>query len=144
MFNGENMNDSQCIFCRIVRKQAHASIVYEDETVLAFIDIRPLSEGHTLVIPKEHYETIFEIPEELLAQLHRIVKRVALAAKKATEADGISIFQQNGAAAGQEVFHFHVHVVPRHEGQKLARFGEISEADRGKMDQIAANIKRDM
>ena len=138
------MNEDSCIFCRIVRKQAHASIVYEDETVLAFIDIRPLSEGHTLVIPKEHYETIFEIPEKLLAQLHRIVKRVALAAKKATEADGISIFQQNGAAAGQEVFHFHVHVVPRFAGQKLSRFGEISEADREKLEQVAEKIRQSM
>lgn len=124
------MNDGSCIFCRIARKQAPASCVYEDENVMAFLDIMPLNEGHPLVIPKEHYETIFEIPEELIAYLHRIVKRVALAIEKAAKADGISIFQQNGKAAGQEIFHLHVHVVPRYEGQKLARFGEISEADR--------------
>jgi len=119
-------------------------LVYEDDNVMAFLDIRPLSEGHTLVIPKEHYETIFEIPEELVAHLYRIVKRVALAVKKATEADGISIIQQNGKAAGQEIFHLHVHVIPRFEGQKLMRFGEISEADREKLNQIAANIRRHM
>ncbi|HLE74542.1 MAG TPA: HIT family protein [Candidatus Bathyarchaeia archaeon] len=138
------MDESLCVFCKIARKQAFASLVYEDDNVMAFLDIRPLSEGHTLVIPKEHYETIFEIPEELVAHLYRIVKRVALAVKKATEADGISIIQQNGKAAGQEIFHLHVHVIPRFEGQKLMRFGEISEADREKLNQIAANIRRHM
>ena len=136
------MNDESCIFCRMARKQAPVSCVYEDEKVMAFLDVRPLNEGHTLVIPKEHYETIFEIPEQLITYLHRIVKRVALAVEKATKADGISIFQQNGKAAGQEVFHLHVHVVPRYEGQKLARFGEISEADREKLDQAAAKIRQ--
>ena len=109
------MNGDLCIFCRIALKQALASCVYEDENVMAFLDIRPLNEGHTLVIPKEHYETIFEIPEELNACLHRIVKRVFFAVKKAAKADGISIFQQNGKAANQEIFHLHVHVVPRYE-----------------------------
>ena len=135
------MDESSCVFCKIARKQASAALVYEDESVMAFLDIRPLSEGHTLVIPKEHYATIFEIPEELVAHLHRIVKRVALAVKKATEADGISIIQQNGKAAGQEIFHLHVHVIPRFEGQKLMRFSETSEVDKEKLNQVAANIR---
>jgi histidine triad (HIT) family protein len=135
------MNVKSCVFCKIARKQAPASFVYEDENVLAFLDIRPLNEGHTLVIPKEHYVTIFEVPEELVAHLHRIVKRVALAVRESTKADGISIIQQNGKAAGQEIFHLHVHVIPRYEGQKLPRFGEISEADREKLNQFAANLR---
>ena len=85
------MNVNSCIFCKIARKQAPASFVYEDENVSAFLDIRPLNEGHTLVIPKEHYVTIFEAPEELVAHLHRIVRRVALAVGESTKADGISI-----------------------------------------------------
>jgi histidine triad (HIT) family protein len=136
------MNVNSCAFCKIARKQAPASFVYEDENVLAFLDIRPLNEGHTLVVPKEHYATIFEVPEELVAHLYRIVKRVALAVGESTKADGISIIQQNGKAAGQEVFHLHVHVIPRYEGQKLPRFGEISEADREKLNQVAANLRR--
>jgi histidine triad (HIT) family protein len=111
---------------------------------MAFLDIRPLSKGHTLVIPKEHYVTIFEAPEKLVAQLHRIVKRVAFAVREVTKADGVSIIQQNGKAAGQEVFHLHVHVIPRFEGQKLMRFGEISETDREKLNQLAAAIKLHM
>jgi histidine triad (HIT) family protein len=136
------MNVNSCVFCKVARKQAPASYVYEDENVLAFLDIRPLNEGHTLVIPKEHYVTIFEVPEELVAHLHRIVKRVALAVRESTKADGISIIQQNGKAAGQEIFHMHVHVIPRYEGQKLPRFGEISEANREKLNQVAANLRR--
>jgi histidine triad (HIT) family protein len=136
------MNVNSCVFCKIARKQAPASVAYEDENVLAFLDTRPLNEGHTLVIPKEHYVTIFEVPEELVAHLHRIVQRVALAVRESTKADGISIIQQNGKAAGQEVFHLHVHVIPRYEGQKLPRFGEVSEADREKLNQVAANLRR--
>jgi histidine triad (HIT) family protein len=136
------MHEDSCIFCRIARKQAPASIVYEDETVMAFLDIRPLSEGHTLVVPKEHYADIFDIPEETLTRVYAVTKQVAVALKKATKADGISIFQQNGKAAGQEVFHLHVHVVPRHEGQQLSRFGEASEIDRQNLDRVATNIRQ--
>ena len=136
------MNEDSCIFCRIAQKQVPASLVYEDEKVMAFLDIRPLNEGHTLVIPKEHYESIFDIPEELIAYLHGITKRVALAVEKATQADGISIIQQNGKAAGQDIFHLHVHVIPRYEGQKLPRFSEISEADREKLSQTVAKIRK--
>jgi len=136
------MNDNSCIFCKIVRKQAPASFVYEDASVIAFLDIRPLNLGHTLVIPKEHYETIYEIPDELIGHIHKIVKRTALAIKRATEADGISVIQQNERAAGQEIFHLHVHVVPRYQGQKLPRFEEIQEANREKLNQAAANIRQ--
>ena len=136
------MKDNACIFCRIAQKQVPANLVYEDEKALAFLDIRPLNEGHTLVIPKAHYETIFDIPQELITYLHGITKRVAIAVKKATKADGISIIQQNGKAASQEVFHLHIHVIPRYEGQKLPRFSDVKEADREKLSQTAEKIKR--
>src|SRR3989304_7767023 len=97
------MNDDTCMFCRTPQKQIPASLVYEDEKAMAFLDISPLNEGHTLVIPKEHYETIFEIPQELIAYIHGIVKQVAIAVKKATKADGISIIQQNGTEGNQDV-----------------------------------------
>jgi len=135
------MYDNSCIFCKIARKQAPASVIYEDDSVMAFLDIRPLSTGHTLIIPKEHYRDIFDIPPELLTRVHQVTKQVAVAVQKATNADGISIFQQNGASAGQEVFHLHVHVVPRHDGQKLGRFGGV-QADWEELDQTAIKIKR--
>jgi histidine triad (HIT) family protein len=135
------MQKQSCIFCRIGRREAPASIVYEDEEILAFMDTRPMTEGHMLVIPKKHYENIFDISEELNAKVHKVVKQISLAVRKATKADGISIIQQNGRAAGQEVFHLHVHVIPRYEGQKLPRFGETPNVSREELDRISTQIK---
>ena len=136
--------DASCIFCKIVKKQAPASIIYEDETVIVFLDKRPLNEGHTLVIPKKHYVDIFGIPENQLSQVHKVAQQVSLAVKKATKADGISIIQQNGKAAAQDIFHLHVHVVPRFEGQKLPRFSELKEVERGKLDEMAKRIRQEL
>ena len=133
-----------CVFCKIVKGQAPASIVYEDQEVMVFLDIRPLNMGHTLVIPRAHYVDIFDIPNALLSRIHKIAKHVAPAIKKATTADGISIIQQNGKAAGQDIFHLHVHVVPRFEGQKLPRFSELREVERAKLDAMAEKIKQQL
>jgi histidine triad (HIT) family protein len=133
-----------CIFCKIVRKEAPASIVYEDELVLAFMDIRPVSEGHTLVIPKKHYVNIFDTPQDVLTAVHKATKPLAAAAKQATQADGISIIQQNGKAAGQDIFHLHVHIIPRFEGHKLPRFDELSVVSRGTLDDVAKKIKKEL
>jgi histidine triad (HIT) family protein len=95
-----------------VRKEAPASPVYEDEKVIAFLSIQPINVGHTLVVPKKHYENIYEISEEEVAYLYKIVKKVATAVKRAVGVEGIRILQNNGEAAGQVVFHFHVHVIP--------------------------------
>jgi len=135
------MNSDSCVFCRICRKRASGSFIYEDANVLAFLDTIPLNEGHTLIVPRKHYETILEVPEELVALLYKVVKRVALAVKESTKADGISITQQNGKAAGQEIPHLHIHVIPRYDGQRLPRFGEVPEANREKLNQVAADIR---
>ncbi len=136
--------DESCIFCRIVRRQAPASIIYEDETVMVFLDIRPLNIGHTLVIPKAHYVGIFDIPEKDLTNVYKVSKQISVAIKKATNADGISIIQQNGKAAGQDIFHLHVHVVPRFEGQKLPSFHDLKEVERVKLDEVAKEIKQNL
>jgi histidine triad (HIT) family protein len=133
--------DENCIFCKIVRGQAPASTVYADESVMVFLDIRPLNMGHTLIIPKAHYVNIFDIPEKTLSQVHTVSKQIAAAVKKATAADGISIIQQNGKSAGQDIFHFHVHVIPRFLGQKLPPFSELKEAERAKLDEMAEKIR---
>ena len=136
--------DESCIFCKIVHKQAPASIIYEDESVMVFLDIRPLNLGHTLVIPKAHYVDIFDTPVNQLSQVHTVAKQVSAAIKKATKADGISIIQQNSKAAGQDIFHFHVHVVPRFEGQKLPSFSALKEVERAKLDEMAKKIRRQL
>jgi diadenosine tetraphosphate (Ap4A) HIT family hydrolase len=133
-----------CIFCRIVHRDAPASVVYEDELVMAFMDIRPVSEGHTLIIPKQHYADIFDTPKELIAATHEATKKIAGAVKVATKADGISIIQQNGAAAGQDIFHLHVHVIPRFEGKKMPRFNELDVVSRETLDKIAEKIRQNL
>ena len=101
-----------CLFCEIIKKRVEASIVYEDSNVLAFLDIYPASIGHTLIIPKEHYENIFETPEKTLAQLIAAVKKISFAVKKAMGVEGVKIIQLNGKVAGQVVMHIHFHVIP--------------------------------
>jgi len=125
-----------------VQKKAPASVVFEDAEVMAFMDIRPVGVGHTLVIPKQHFVDIYDTPEEAVANIYKITKRVAIAVKKATGADGISIVQQNGKAAGQDIFHIHVHIIPRFQGARMPRFGELTQANREKLDDTATKIKQ--
>jgi len=141
---GDIMTRDFCEFCRLVRKEGPLSCIYEDKRTIAFLDIRPLNEGHTLVIPKKHYETIYHVPDGEVAHLFKIVKRVACAVKEAINSQGISITQHNERGAGQDVFHVHVHVIPRYEGQKLPKPDEIPEMSREKLDEIAGKIKRRM
>jgi len=131
-----------CIFCRIVKNEAPATRLYEDDVAFAFLDIRPASEGHTLVIPKRHHRTIYDIPDWEIAHLYRIVKKLAVAVKKGMNAEGVTIAQQNEKAAGQEIFHLHVHVIPRFQGRILPRPHEIPEADRDNLDKVAGRIRQ--
>lgn len=107
--------NSDCIFCKIVAGTLPCTRVYEDDDILAFMDIGPIIKGHTLVIPKVHVDPITSVPDELLATLIRIVRKIAGAQMKGLEADGINITQANGRVAGQVVPHLHFHVIPRFE-----------------------------
>ncbi len=110
-----------CIFCKIITGQIPCEKLYEDEHTFCFLDIKPLSEGHTLVIPKKHSENILSISQEDLAYTMETVRKVASAIKKATGAPGINVHSNHGREAGQVVFHTHIHIIPRHEndGYKL-------------------------
>ena len=105
------MND--CIFCKIVNQEIPATVLYEDDDVLVFMDIGPIIKGHALVISKKHYDPVTETPDEILTKLHLTAKRIAQAQMNGLAADGVNIMQNNGKAAGQEVTHIHVHVIPR-------------------------------
>jgi histidine triad (HIT) family protein len=113
--------DRNNIFARILRGEIPAHKVYEDEHTLAFMDVMPQADGHTLVIPKAEAANLFEVPPEALTATILTTQRVARAVQKAFDAPGILIAQLNGAPAGQSVFHIHFHVVPRHEGFDLRR-----------------------
>jgi histidine triad (HIT) family protein len=135
---------SDCIFCRITAGEAEASIVLRDEYVLAFMDLRAFSPGHTLVIPTLHIENIFALDDATVAAaLIDAVARVSRAVRAAFEPDGISIWQSNGAAAGQEVSHLHFHVVPRYEGDGLLRVypSHAEQPARSELDEHAARIR---
>ena len=129
-----------CAFCDIAQKKAPASIVYEDEKVIAFMSIRPINIGHTLVVPKKHYENIYAIPEDEVAHLYRVVKKIAHAVQKAVNAEGIRIVQNNGEAAGQVVFHMHVHIIPMNKDHSWMQHAQMRDADSLKND--AEKIKQ--
>ena len=112
-----------CIFCKIVRGEIPAVKVHEDERTLTFMDIQPASPGHTLVISKAHAPNLLEIAEPDLLAVAVIVQRMARAVQKALAPDGLRIGQFNGAAAGQTVPHYHVHIVPMREGQRTGAHG---------------------
>lgn len=112
----------ECIFCQIVRKEKEAYLVYEDERCVAFLDAYPVNEGHTLVVPKEHYENIYDIPEVLFTHVMKIGKKLAMDYQKIFQSIGLNIIQSNGSAAKQTVFHFHLHLIPRYQNDGLVLF----------------------
>jgi histidine triad (HIT) family protein len=105
--------EEECLFCKIVKGEIPSEEIYSDGDFLAFLDINPRNPGHALVIPKKHYNTIMEMPDSEAGNLFKTVKRIAIAVKKGTNADGISIGQSNDRAAGQVIPHVHFHVIPR-------------------------------
>ncbi len=133
-----------CPFCKIAQGSASASMVYEDSNVLAFMDWQPIRVGHTLIVCRKHWENMYEIPEETLKELIVVVKRLAVAVKKAVGADGIQIVQNNGYSAGQVVMHIHFHVIPMFSGsRKGGRFGRTMQS-RTVLDEMAQKIRQNL
>lgn len=108
--------DADCIFCKIVAGELPCHKVHEDEHTIAFMDIFPACPGHVLVIPKDHHPDLLAMPDDLLGPVMETSRRVALAIAKSQGPDGMNLFQANGVAAGQTVFHFHMHILPRRTG----------------------------
>src|SRR3989344_662416 len=108
-----------CIFCKIVKGEIPSCKIYEDSDTLAFLDIAPVNPGHTLVIPKEHFENLYTLPDETLAGLILTAKKIAQAIKKGIGADGVNIGMNNEKSGGQVIFHAHLHIIPRIEGDGL-------------------------
>jgi histidine triad (HIT) family protein len=132
----------ECVFCAIIAGDADASIVYRDDATTAFMDLRAFHPGHTLVVPNEHIPDIFALDDATGAAVMATAVRVARAVRAAFAPDGINIMQSNGEAAGQEVFHLHVHVLPRHSGDGLLSYRRGSGArPRIELDAHAARIR---
>lgn len=136
--------DPGCVFCRIVAGEIPALRVAESNLAIAFMDIGPIAEGHTLVIPRDHYETIMDMPPEGVVDVYRLAARVARAIKATLGCEGLNVLQNNGACAGQVVGHVHVHVIPRDTGDGIAWPWPSVEADPDRLALLAERIKSSM
>ena len=132
--------DRNNIFAKILRGEIPSCKVYEDEHVLAFMDVMPQADGHTLIIPKYEAEYIFDLPVDQLQNVMAVTKRIADAAKRAFNADGIMLMQLNGQAAGQTVFHVHFHIVPRYQDTPMTLHGRTM-ADKAVLEKHAEQLR---
>jgi histidine triad (HIT) family protein len=132
---------SACIFCDIVAGSAPARLVDDNGGALAFLDVNPAAEGHTLVVPRNHVEDIWELTGDESAAVWELTRMVARRVRAAFRPDGLTILQSNGEAAWQHVFHFHVHVVPRWNGDGLARPWTMAPGDPPALDRVARRLR---
>ncbi len=130
-----------CIFCKIAAGEIPSATLYEDEDFRVILDLGPATRGHALILPKGHYKDLTELPEELAGKAMILAKKVVTAAIKALGCDGCNVVQNNGEAAGQTVFHFHMHLIPRYNGDQAGvtwKPGTLSEEDK---EEITACMK---
>ena len=133
------MND--CIFCKIAAGEIPSATIYEDDDFRVILDLGPATKGHALILPKKHYADITEIPEDLLSRAAVLAKKIVTFMMKALPCDGYNVVQNNGEAAGQTVFHFHMHIIPRYEGdgQNINWVPGTSEAE--ERERVAQQIR---
>ena len=138
------MQDPDCLFCKIAAGEIPSERVYEDEHVIAFLDINPVAPGHTLLIPRDHCVTAFDTPAPVLAAIACVVPRVARAVMTAVGAEGFNAFQCNGPCAGQEVMHSHLHIIPRNPDDGVTFHWKPGTYAEGEMAQLGAKIRGTM
>ena len=134
------MKDENCIFCKIANGEIPAATLYEDDDFRVILDLGPASKGHALILPKEHYANLYELPDELAAKVIVLAKKMITKLTDVLGCDGYNLVQNNGAPAGQTVFHFHLHMIPRYEGDQVGlgwKVGELTDADR---DEILSKL----
>lgn len=128
------MKDSNCIFCKLANGEISTNAIYEDENFKVILDASPASRGHALILPKEHFANVYEIEDEILGKAAKLAKKIIVHETKVLGADGYNIVQNNGEVAGQTVFHFHMHLIPRYEADNNAgvlswRHAEFSDEE---------------
>ena len=133
--------DSNCVFCKIVARQIPATVIHEDEHTLAFMDLGQVNPGHVLVAAKAHVENIYGLDDVQACALMRAAARVARAVRDAFSPKGLSVYQANGKLAGQTVFHFHIHLLPRHDDDGMALTWPVKNPPREKLEEYAAKIR---
>ena len=130
------------IFEKIIDREIPAHIVYEDDAVIAILDIQPVNPGHTLVIPKKHFKNMLETPDDVLSHVMSVAKKIANALTKSLEASGVNIIINNGEAAGQVVFHTHVHVIPRYKDDGHEHWQHASYESDQEQERIRSQIQK--
>ena len=136
------MKKDDCIFCKIANGEIPSTTLYEDDEFKVIMDLSPASKGHALVLPKEHYANLYEIEDEVAAKAMVLAKKMAGAMTKALGADGFNLLQNNGEVAGQTVFHFHIHLIPRYAGGEEIIEWTAKEATQEERDDIAEKVKK--
>ncbi len=133
---------SECVFCDLVAGTAESSIAYEDETLVAFMDLNPVNPGHVLLVPRRHATFMADLDEETGAHVFKTAMRLQQAIRSSgVRCEGINLFVADGEAAFQDVFHFHLHVIPRFEGDPFKIDADWKEAPRKDLDRIASDIR---
>lgn len=131
-----------CIFCRIAAGDIPSATLYEDEDFRVILDLGPASKGHALILPKAHYANIYEITEELAGKAMILAKKMAGVLTEALQCDGFNLVQNNGEPAGQTVFHFHMHLIPRYEGDQVGLLWDPKELQPEVRDEIVEKVKK--
>ena len=135
---------SDCIFCKIANGEIPSATIYEDETFRVFLDLGPATKGHALIVPKQHYANLCEVPDETAARAFVLAKKIVSYMKDALPCDGYNIIQNNGEAAGQTVPHFHIHLIPRYRDDHAGitwKPGSLSDSDRDEILKKAEGLK---
>ena len=135
------MVDQNCIFCKIAGGEIPSSTVYEDEDFRVILDLGPASKGHALILPKQHYKDLCELDEAIAAQVMPLAAKIGKAMKKSLGCAGFNVVQNNGTEAGQTVFHFHVHIIPRYEGGPSMVTWDPGKAEPEELAKISATIR---
>ena len=135
------MQDPNCIFCKILRGELPAQLVQEDEHTAAFMDINPWTRGHAVVIPKNHSVNLYEVPDEDLARTAQAAKRLAITMKEKLRCDGVNLLNSCEPAAWQTIFHLHIHVIPRCDGDPLELPTRPRPADADQLAKVAAELR---
>lgn len=136
------MADKDCLFCKIANGEIPSATIYENSEFRVVLDISPASKGHALIIPKEHFTDIFDIDAVTAGKLFSLATEVARAMKRVLKCDGMNIVQNNGAIAGQTVFHFHLHLIPRYNGDDVNIGWPQHEADMEENSRLAKEIRK--
>lgn len=136
------MKDSNCIFCKLANSEIPTNTLYEDDEFKVILDLSPASKGHALILPKNHFRNMYDIDDEVLAKAMRLAKKMVKVMTKELNADGFNIMQNNEEVAGQTVFHFHIHLIPRYKNDNAIKFWKPMEMDEDELKGLADKISK--